>query len=54
MAAASKGHREVIKVLLKYGADILLTSFEVRTTVHNLYCILIYKFGHPKRSKILQ
>ena len=29
MAAASKGHKEVIKVLLNYGADILLTSYEV-------------------------
>ena len=40
MAAASKGHREVIKVLLKYGADILLTSFEVRTTVHYVQSLL--------------
>ena len=29
MAAASKGHKEVIKVLLKHGADILLTSYDV-------------------------
>ena len=29
MAAASKGHKEVIKVLLKHGADVLVASYEV-------------------------
>ena len=29
MAATRKGHKEVIKVLLKHGADILLTSYHV-------------------------
>jgi ankyrin repeat protein len=29
MEAARKGHKEVIKVLLRFGADILLTSHEV-------------------------
>ena len=29
MEAAKKGHKEVIKVLLRFGADILLTSYEV-------------------------
>ena len=29
MAAAGKGHKEVMKVLLKFGANILLTSYEV-------------------------
>lgn len=30
MEAASKGHRDVIKVLVRHNADVLLTSFEVR------------------------
>ena len=29
MEAARKGHKEVIKVLLRFGADVLLTSYKV-------------------------
>ena len=40
MAAAGKGHKEVIKVLVKHGADVLLTSHEVSTCIYNI--IIIY------------
>ena len=29
MAAALRGHKQVIKVLLKHGANVLLMSYEV-------------------------
>ena len=34
MEAARKGHKEVIKVFLRFGADILLTSHEVMSYGH--------------------
>ena len=41
MAAASKGHKEVIRVLLNYGADILLTSYEVSCLLTKFLFIII-------------
>ena len=40
MAAASKGHKEVIKVLLKHRADILLTSYDVSVVFPDIPCIM--------------
>ena len=40
MAAASKGHKEVIKVLLKHRADILPTSYDVSVVFPDILCTM--------------